>query len=221
LTDIIDSLPAFVTTGISTDDSTLKVKTSDHSLLKDKYQRIFLEGWEIKKAGLKEKHGISGWEAIAYNGTEEKRGISSFGEAGKGGLKIEFHGQEEKAFIWMRGSGTEPVFRIVADAVDEGRLIASRRAAATAPAAGGPAAPGPEEPFDVFLRKVRVPRGDAYGHGVMPQTLQNPRGHCLNQFLVHCDALDVRPDRAGRQDRLHVAVRARDHVDGDDLAQFL
>jgi small subunit ribosomal protein S2 len=35
--------------------------------------------------------------------------------------------------------------RILADAVDEGRLIASRRAAASAPAAGGPAAPDPEE----------------------------------------------------------------------------
>jgi small subunit ribosomal protein S2 len=35
--------------------------------------------------------------------------------------------------------------RIVADAVDEGRLIASRRAAASTPAAGGPAAPDPDE----------------------------------------------------------------------------
>ena len=66
---------------------------------------------------LKRQYGISGWEAIAYNGMEERRGISNFGEAGRGGLKIEFHG--ETACIWMRGSGTEPVFRIMADAKEK------------------------------------------------------------------------------------------------------
>jgi len=54
----------------------------------------------------------------------ERRGLCSFSEAGRGGLKIEFTGKsklsgkekEKTAFIWMRGSGTEPVFRIMADA---------------------------------------------------------------------------------------------------------
>ena len=125
LADIIASLPAFVTTGTTSDDAILRVKTGDHGILKERYEKIFRRNWEAKKKHL-EKYGISGWEAIAYNGLEERRGIGSFGEAGRGGLKIEFTGtpgfsgkaREKKAFIWMRGSGTEPVFRIMADAED-------------------------------------------------------------------------------------------------------
>jgi phosphoglucomutase len=118
LSDIIASLPVFVTTGAVTDDAMLRIKTGDHGMLKERYQKIFLRDWEEKKRELLEKYGISGWEAIAYNGLVERRGIGSFSDAGRGGLKIEFTGKqrEKKAFIWMRGSGTEPVFRIMADA---------------------------------------------------------------------------------------------------------
>ena len=114
--DIIASLPAFVTTGAYEADALLKVKTLDHSLLKERYQKVFLGEWEAKKDLLKSQYGISEWEAIAYNGIEEKRGISRFGDAGRGGLKIEFSGMGNiTACIWMRGSATEPVFRIMAD----------------------------------------------------------------------------------------------------------
>jgi len=48
-----------------------------------------------------------------------------------GGLKIVFYDSDGKAaaFIWMRGSGTEPVFRILADSLGsdparERRLLA-------------------------------------------------------------------------------------------------
>jgi len=124
LSDIIASLPAFVTTGAATNNAMLRIKTSDHGILKERYQKIFQRDWEEKKKGLNEKYGFSGWEAIAYNGTNERRGIGFFSEADRGGLKIEFTGKSKlsgkeegkTAFIWMRGSGTEPVFRIMADA---------------------------------------------------------------------------------------------------------
>jgi phosphoglucomutase len=124
LSDIIAALPAFVTTGAATDDAILRIKTGDHGILKERYQKIFLREWDARNGELLEKYGISGWEAIAYNGMNEKRGVGSFGEVGRGGLKIEFSGTsklsgkdgEKTAFIWMRGSGTEPVFRIMADA---------------------------------------------------------------------------------------------------------
>ena len=123
MADVTASLPAFVTTGTTSTDALLRIKTGDHGILKDRYEKIFRREWEKKKKHL-EKYGISGWEAIAYNGMNEKRGVGSFGEAGRGGLKIEFSGTsklsgkdgEKTAFIWMRGSGTEPVFRIMADA---------------------------------------------------------------------------------------------------------
>jgi len=118
LIDVISSLPAFVTTETISNDAILNVKTLDHGLLKGKYQKIFTREWEEKKSFFRETYGISSWNAIAYNGTEEKRGISSFTEAGRGGLKIEFSdlAGEAAAFIWMRGSGTEPIFRVMADA---------------------------------------------------------------------------------------------------------
>jgi len=118
LTDIIASLPPFVTTSSYAEDAVLRIKTKDHSLLKDRYQEIFLREWEERKESFKTRYGIHSWEAIAYNGIEEKRGLSRFADAGRGGLKICFYNSEGTAIasIWMRGSATEPVFRIMADA---------------------------------------------------------------------------------------------------------
>ncbi|MDR0315728.1 MAG: phosphatidylglycerol lysyltransferase [Treponema sp.] len=117
LADVIASLPAFVTTGAYAEEAVLRVNTSDHSLLKDRYQRIFLREWEAQKEKFKTRYGIHSWEAIAYNGMEEKRGLANFGEAGRGGLKINFLNNEGMAIasIWMRGSATEPVFRVMAE----------------------------------------------------------------------------------------------------------
>ena len=42
---------------------------------------------------------------------------NDFSLTDKGGFKIIFYGENDEkiAFIWMRASGTEPVFRIMAD----------------------------------------------------------------------------------------------------------
>jgi phosphoglucomutase len=95
----------------------MRINTKDQSLLKDRYQKVFTREWERRKDELDAKYGFKKWEVIAYNGTEERRGISKFAENGKGGLKICFCDEKDRetAFIWMRGSATEPVFRIMAD----------------------------------------------------------------------------------------------------------
>jgi phosphoglucomutase len=120
LVDIIASLPQFVSTSAYSESAVLRINTKDHTLLKDRYQKVFLREWEEKKDELKASYGIYSWEAIAYNGLNEKRNQSRFGEAGKGGLKICLKDGtgREIAYIWMRGSATEPVFRIMADAED-------------------------------------------------------------------------------------------------------
>jgi phosphoglucomutase len=117
LGDIIASLPAFVSTGTYSPEALLQVRTADHGLLKSRYQRIFLREWEARKEALRSRYGITGWEADAYIGMEELRGIVDFSVVGRGGLKISFVNGEGRrtACIWMRGSGTEPVFRIMAD----------------------------------------------------------------------------------------------------------
>jgi phosphoglucomutase len=125
LSDIIAALPAFTSTGAYTPEAILRVKTGDHALLKNRYHQIFLREWEARKEYLEQHYGIVSWEAAAYKGTEEKRGISQFGEAGRGGLRIVFSNKagNETAVIWMRGSGTEPVFRVMADAEGQDKRL--------------------------------------------------------------------------------------------------
>jgi len=117
LSHIIASLPEFFSTPAYSKDAILRIKTKDHAILKGRYQKIFLREWEDRKTELKTRCDFHRWEAIAYNGLNEKRGLTNFAQAGKGGLKISFFNGagEEAAYIWMRGSATEPVFRIMAD----------------------------------------------------------------------------------------------------------
>lgn len=125
LSDIIATLPSYITTSAYERDAGLKITAADHGALKDRYREIFLREWEEKKGDLRLRYGFASWEAIAYNGLDEKRGITRFGEAGRGGLKILFldeHGHE-RAYLWMRGSGTEPIFRVMADVAGADRRI--------------------------------------------------------------------------------------------------
>jgi phosphoglucomutase len=117
LAGIIASLPVFATTGTYSPEALLHVRTTDHGLLKSRYQRIFLREWEARKETLLSRYGIAGWEAAAYNGMEERRGVEDFASACRGGLKINFLDRSGRAIacVWMRGSATEPVFRIMAD----------------------------------------------------------------------------------------------------------
>ena len=119
LDDIMETLPAFTTT--ETDDSLAKMKisTKDHGKLKNYYEKIFAEEWENNKDYLKKQMGITDWEAVNYMGNSAITGTGpeSRNKSITGGLKIIFKNAEnrETGFIWMRGSGTEPVFRVLAD----------------------------------------------------------------------------------------------------------
>ena len=117
LTDVLESLPVYTTTGVSEPRAILKVKNTDHATLKAAFQKAFEADWEKKKDDLKKKYGITGYEAVITKGTVQTVGVSDWSESGKGGLKIIFKDDSgaHVAFIWMRGSGTEPVFRIMCD----------------------------------------------------------------------------------------------------------
>ena len=95
----------------------LHIATIDHSLLKSRFQNVFQNEWTLKKDELYEKYKILYWECVITNGTKETRRVTDFSKSGRGGLKIVFYDEENipVAFIWMRGSGTEPVFRILCD----------------------------------------------------------------------------------------------------------
>ncbi|CEM62533.1 phosphoglucomutase [Treponema phagedenis] len=123
LADIFASLPEYSTTPANEQRALLKIKTDDHGLLKKRYQKLFEQYWKEKKEDFKTTFGIDSYRAIITNGTIEKKDVSDFSLSGKGGLKIQFYNEKKEpiAFIWMRGSGTEPVFRILADVKGENR----------------------------------------------------------------------------------------------------
>ena len=116
LTDILNTLPEYTTTGVSEPRAVLHIKTMNHAALKTAFQKIFQEQWKAQKIFL-ENYGITSFEAVITNGTKETRNVTDYSQSGKGGLKILFKNSrmENLAFIWMRGSGTEPVFRILCD----------------------------------------------------------------------------------------------------------
>jgi len=118
LADVIDTLPQFVTTSVFESDAMLRIRAADHASLKRRFQSVFLREWESRKADLSARFGFNSWVAIANNGTKQTGGLVDFGVSGKGGLKVQFLDNAGKAagYLWMRGSGTEPVFRILADA---------------------------------------------------------------------------------------------------------
>ncbi len=118
LDDVLDSLPKYATTGVSEARAILKVKTDDHALLKKNFQKVFEDSFKKDSEGLCKKYGLASWKCALTNGTKEKLGATDFSKSGKGGLKILFYEKNSRSpssFIWMRGSGTEPVFRIMCD----------------------------------------------------------------------------------------------------------
>lgn len=118
LDDILDSLPKYTTTGVSEKRAILKIKTTDHAVLKRNFQKVFERSFKEGADGLCKKYGLASWKCALTNGTKEKLGAKDFSKSGKGGLKILFYPKNSRkasSFIWMRGSGTEPVFRIMCD----------------------------------------------------------------------------------------------------------
>ncbi|MFP4362970.1 MAG: hypothetical protein ACLFR1_03800 [Spirochaetia bacterium] len=119
LTDILRTIPQYTTTSAYEDRAIMKVPEITHKQLKASYENLFPSEWEKNKSELSKLLEAASWKEINYEGTQEKEGSGPGVRTGKekGGLKIIFLTQkgEHAAYIWMRGSGTEPVFRVLAD----------------------------------------------------------------------------------------------------------
>ncbi|MGA2546373.1 MAG: phosphatidylglycerol lysyltransferase [Rectinemataceae bacterium] len=129
--EILASLPAFSTTSVFEPRAAFRVKSGDQAALKARYATLFLGEWRKRGAELKARFGVASWEAFATNGQAEIRVGADFAASGRGGLRIALADESgrPRAFLWMRGSGTESVFRVMADveggkAADEEYLLA-------------------------------------------------------------------------------------------------
>lgn len=125
LSDIIKTLPAFTTTSAFEESAIMRITTDSHGILKQKYEENFPVQWEKEKENLQKMLGITSWREINNEGTSLKTGVGPEFRSGaeRGGLKIIFTNRDniDVAYIWMRGSGTEPVFRILADVKGDNR----------------------------------------------------------------------------------------------------
>jgi phosphoglucomutase len=133
LEDVRATLPAFRTTATGRPKAKLAVRTRNYSELKRRYREVFDEEWRSRQAELARTYHVVDYEEIRYEGTTSRvmpkgrgavpaSGRGSVGGAvpaggGPGGLKIQLYDHDGRAvaFLWMRGSGTEPVFRAVVD----------------------------------------------------------------------------------------------------------
>jgi phosphomannomutase len=120
LADLLATLPAWTTTPTSEDRAMLKIRTLDHGALKASFETRWQAEWDSRKIELRQKFGIAAWEEVNYEGAAEKPGFGPAFRSGRqtGGLKIVLKDGSgiPVACLWMRGSGTEPVFRILAEA---------------------------------------------------------------------------------------------------------
>jgi len=120
LGDAIATLPQWATTSVFEPRAALRVESADKSALKAAYAEIFIANWEMRKAKLARLYGIVDWKAFASLGMREVDVGADFAASGAGGLRIVFLSEDGEALahLWMRGSGTEPVFRIQADVAE-------------------------------------------------------------------------------------------------------
>ncbi|TVR02718.1 MAG: hypothetical protein EA403_08350 [Spirochaetaceae bacterium] len=117
--ELLATLPAYQTTATTDPDAIMKITTTNHALLKAAYEELFPAAWEERKTELGSRFGITSWTEFNYEGADEIEGVGPSKRSGneRGGFRILFHDDAgfPIAFIWMRGSATEPVFRVLAD----------------------------------------------------------------------------------------------------------
>ncbi len=118
LSDIIETLPLFTTTSAYEERAILRIRSTDQETLKNAYERLFSEYWETHRQEFS-SWGISSYQEINTTGMQEivGSGKTARPDSSTGGLKIQFSDENSQpvAYIWMRGSKTEPVFRVLAD----------------------------------------------------------------------------------------------------------
>jgi len=114
---LIQSLPRYQTTPVAEKRAILQICIEHVSSFRKDLQKVFLKEWNERRFSLFEKYDFASYKAFSYVGIETTEVTSDFSQTKEGGFKIVFYNSQGKAvaFIWMRQSGTEPVFRLMAD----------------------------------------------------------------------------------------------------------
>ncbi len=116
----IRSLEKRTITGSFFSKAKVSIKCEDHGVLKNAYEKLFIQSFSKRKDELFSKYGITSWSEEQTSGTSSSLGVGEEFRSPpfRGGLKILFHDEQGRItdFMWMRGSGTENIYRIMVDA---------------------------------------------------------------------------------------------------------
>jgi len=119
ISEVLTSLPSFTTGQSSAENSKMKLVCTDYSILKTEWEGIFQRQWAIHAEALRSIYGFHSWIQLNNSGINSLPGTGPDVRkaALNGGLKVVFRDrmQRDAGFLWMRGSGTEPIFRLMAE----------------------------------------------------------------------------------------------------------
>ena len=107
----------YTTTSVFDPKAILKVRTKNQKKLKYNYERIFQAEYAKKQKHLSKTYNIDSWQFINYEGARTRIGAGNRGGQENGGFKVMLYSKNKEKFgyLWMRGSKTEPVFRVMVD----------------------------------------------------------------------------------------------------------
>ena len=116
---VLTELPRWVTTSAYDPEALLRLNTGSHEVLKRRYEERFLTRWSREQRWFRDKLGAVAYEEHNYEGTHDRVGLGPESRSGEhdGGLKLLFRDAAgvPVASVWMRGSKTEPIMRIMAE----------------------------------------------------------------------------------------------------------
>ncbi|MCG8451548.1 MAG: hypothetical protein MI717_00015 [Spirochaetales bacterium] len=116
---LVATLPPYSTTPASAKRALMQIHSPSHGSLKACWEEVFQEQWALHSSSLAKAYGFSCWREVNNEGTTSRVGVGPEQRSGAmtGGLKVIFSTKEgqDVGFLWMRGSGTEPVFRVMAE----------------------------------------------------------------------------------------------------------
>ena len=125
---MVTSLPRFLT--LETDDPRAKMQigTCGHAELKRRYEELLPEMLPAILPYLTTIFGPLHHTVINYEGVRTLPGVGNRSGAQTGGLRVVFSDRDgvDRAAVWMRGSGTEPVYRVLADIEGEDARVLDR-----------------------------------------------------------------------------------------------
>ncbi|MBN2288571.1 MAG: hypothetical protein JXQ83_04510 [Candidatus Glassbacteria bacterium] len=117
LEELAGALPRYSSTGGYEKRSLVQIGTADHGALKTRYEEFFRRRWSELGPVLGRRLGVADYRFVNYEGLREIPGPGGRSAGGRGGFKVLLldRSGREAGFLWMRGSRTEPVFRVMAD----------------------------------------------------------------------------------------------------------